>query len=387
MSVIQVKHTRAVRRHSLKKDYKVRCNQITGKTTFTKRILNWLVLRLQLLLNGIIYIVRLIAEIVKMLPRWIAEQFYFCPMHRAKANPSSGFLITGHRGAPVKQPENTLESLALALQQGANALEVDICITKDEQVIVWHDWDPDSLIAIVRQLGLEPAVLCRPFVPMDGPMRKPAPELTLDEFNRYYGYCKRQKPPVKLDYAIPTLQELLQWAVQQTGLQVIFLDVKIPEDGQRFAPILSNALSALISQLQPQFGIIMLSPFERILTALKSGLTATDFAYDVILPQLISVNPESYSAVKKAQQFRNRAASVGRPAVIGLAPWTTFRRVIDFDLKLLQEADDPVVQRLIGWTINNRREMKCLIRKGVSGLLTDYPGRLATIHRRLAPAI
>lgn len=50
----------------------------------------------------------------------------------------SPFLCIGHRGAPADAPENTLRSFALAIEQGVDALELDVhrC---DDQLIVIHD--------------------------------------------------------------------------------------------------------------------------------------------------------------------------------------------------------------------------------------------------------
>lgn len=48
-------------------------------------------------------------------------------------------LIIGHRGAPTIQPENTLSSFALALAQGADALETDLRFTADDQLVLFHD--------------------------------------------------------------------------------------------------------------------------------------------------------------------------------------------------------------------------------------------------------
>ncbi|MBD0381776.1 glycerophosphodiester phosphodiesterase [Paenibacillus sedimenti] len=48
-------------------------------------------------------------------------------------------IIIGHRGAAGEAPENTLASFALALEQGAQGLELDVHITKDGQIVVCHD--------------------------------------------------------------------------------------------------------------------------------------------------------------------------------------------------------------------------------------------------------
>ncbi|MCK5168680.1 MAG: glycerophosphodiester phosphodiesterase [Bacteroidales bacterium] len=48
-------------------------------------------------------------------------------------------LIIAHRGESFNAPENTLSSINLAWENGADAVEVDIRLTKDNQVVVIHD--------------------------------------------------------------------------------------------------------------------------------------------------------------------------------------------------------------------------------------------------------
>jgi len=47
--------------------------------------------------------------------------------------------IVGHRGASEDAPENTLESLKLAWEQGAFAAECDIIRTRDGKLVLMHD--------------------------------------------------------------------------------------------------------------------------------------------------------------------------------------------------------------------------------------------------------
>ena len=70
---------------------------------------------------------------------WLKEFFKFCPYWKINIDRDQLFLITGHRGSPVNEPENTLPSFERALSEGANSLETDICVTKDKEVILWHD--------------------------------------------------------------------------------------------------------------------------------------------------------------------------------------------------------------------------------------------------------
>jgi glycerophosphoryl diester phosphodiesterase len=49
------------------------------------------------------------------------------------------FLKVGHRGARAHEVENTLESFGKAIELGANALELDVRISKDSHLIISHD--------------------------------------------------------------------------------------------------------------------------------------------------------------------------------------------------------------------------------------------------------
>lgn len=55
------------------------------------------------------------------------------------SNPFPRLLILGHRGAPDEATENTLESLALAVRQGADGVELDVRVTADGVPVVIHD--------------------------------------------------------------------------------------------------------------------------------------------------------------------------------------------------------------------------------------------------------
>ena len=47
--------------------------------------------------------------------------------------------IIAHRGASYDAPENTLESVNLGWAQGADAVEVDVYLSKDGHIVVHHD--------------------------------------------------------------------------------------------------------------------------------------------------------------------------------------------------------------------------------------------------------
>ncbi len=47
--------------------------------------------------------------------------------------------IFAHRGASARAPENTLAAIKMALAVGVDGIEIDLRLTKDEEVVVFHD--------------------------------------------------------------------------------------------------------------------------------------------------------------------------------------------------------------------------------------------------------
>jgi glycerophosphoryl diester phosphodiesterase len=51
----------------------------------------------------------------------------------------SAHPVIGHRGASAEAPENTLPSFLRAIEQGADAIELDVHVTADDVPVVMHD--------------------------------------------------------------------------------------------------------------------------------------------------------------------------------------------------------------------------------------------------------
>jgi glycerophosphoryl diester phosphodiesterase len=78
-------------------------------------------------------------------------------------NTAMSQLIVAHRGASYDAPENTLAAFRLAWEQGADGIEGDFFVTKDQQIVCIHDADTkrtggtklvvaDSTLAELRRL-------------------------------------------------------------------------------------------------------------------------------------------------------------------------------------------------------------------------------------------
>lgn len=61
--------------------------------------------------------------------------------------------ITAHRGASLDAPENTLGAFELAINQGADVVELDVRETKDHVIIVQHDETFKRTIGLDKKVG------------------------------------------------------------------------------------------------------------------------------------------------------------------------------------------------------------------------------------------
>lgn len=61
--------------------------------------------------------------------------------------------IIGHRGASFDAPENTLASVNLAWEQSADAVEVDVHLSRDGRVVVIHDDNTRKTAGVKKKVG------------------------------------------------------------------------------------------------------------------------------------------------------------------------------------------------------------------------------------------
>jgi glycerophosphoryl diester phosphodiesterase len=125
---------------------------------------------------------------------------------------SNAVEIIAHRGASYDAPENTLASMKLAWEQKADAVELDVWLSKDGRIVVMHDAD-------TKRMG--------------GPERKIA-EQTWEELQRVdVGAWKDAKFSGE---RIPTLESIL--ATVPPGKRVV-IEIKC---GPEILPALREAI-------------------------------------------------------------------------------------------------------------------------------------------------
>lgn len=329
--------------------------------------------------------------------------FLGCPTTRA-VEPGK-LQVIAHHGSALELPENTIQSCERALALGANALEIDVCMTADEQLILWHDWDPDDLVSVTRQIEVAQSDNAfKPDVPVLGDeWRKPIIELTLAEFRGHYSYQDERDGAARIkwgidhgpvDLTIPTLPEFFAAASRWDTLDTVYIDVKMPATAAlRYAGAMAEQIHALIAGMrESRFNVIVMVPHSLVLQAMKARADekklALVFSWDVEFPAGLILNPLRFSAIDHATSslFHNAAASVGRP-VAALFPWRVYRRTMEYDIGRRNAVNAAPaaknagvrIDSLVAWTINEKDEMQCLTRMGVSGVITDKIADLVAV--------
>src|ERR1041384_2142466 len=71
---------------------------------------------------------------------WFYELLQRSPEPRPELHAGNDFLVIGHRGSAGYEVENTIPSMIRAMDlDSANALEIDLCMTADGAILLWHD--------------------------------------------------------------------------------------------------------------------------------------------------------------------------------------------------------------------------------------------------------
>lgn len=314
---------------------------------------------------------------------WLRELFRFCPIRTFKVDKENLFLICGHRGSPINEPENTIPSFERALREGVNSLETDLCVTKDKEVILWHDWNPDELVALIREKGIEPEVAHKPDFPAPfSGLRNKTSELTLNDFRNNFNYI-RKSDSQKVNAYIPTFQEFVKWLSDKPQIKFVFLDIKVPKEEKELILVILDQLDELKKEFNLSTNFIVETFFPEVLDVAKNKYPDLNYSLDVEIPPGFIFLPRIHSTIKVAAKNQNSVAIIMRPRQITIANWMTFRRVIWYDvrrrLKLNRSNTQQKIDFLVGCTINDKREMDCLIKSGINGMQTDYPRRLTNL--------
>jgi glycerophosphoryl diester phosphodiesterase len=281
-------------------------------------------------------------------------------------DPNPNFLVIGHRGAPREQAENTVPSFTTAVARGANAIETDLCVTADDEIVIWHDRDPDDAVSLARQAGVE-GLLYLPVVPPVGsPLRRPVDMLTLAQLRDGYGYARLlgERDP---DIHIPVLQEMLDWVPEASDFKALYLDIKLATWQTAQAAFIVQAVfqAAEAGTLPEHVRVYFISPIREIVEAMETerallGATTFRAAWDFEKP----------GSLEGTHSLGLRDASTG------LTPAFTWTAFVDEAEMLVEARNAGKLDSVTVWTIDKPKDMTLLLFKDVDAIMTNDPEKL-----------
>ena len=240
---------------------------------------------------------------------------------------AGGVEVIAHRGASADAPENTLSAMKLAWERGADAIELDLWLSKDGKLVVFHDADTRRF---------------------EKPARK-VPELTWDELQKLdVGSWKSAKFKGE---RIPTLESIL--ATIPPGKRAV-LEIKC---GPEILPELKRVLAQ--SGKGPNELAVITFRHDTLVESKK------------IFPELehfflhgYKKDPAAGELPKLADMIR-LAKEANAQGLDLHFDWPITKTFVD-ELRL-------VGLKLIVWTVNDPVMAKRFIEAGVDGITTDRP--------------
>jgi len=324
--------------------------------------------------------------------------------------PIRDFYSISHHGARTVYPENTLASYGQALNEGANGIEIDICFTKDKNILAFHDTSPLSFTSIFRPLAedlplglVSPAFLPSKEIPQsvvisdfqNGAYKKRTPRplqahdeydlinLTTEQVREYYHYALVNN----VEYAIPDLDEFFAWAQSRLDkMKFLFIDVKNPEwdkknDAAKYAEY-GAALAASVKKV-PKLPrkVFVCNEYPEVLGIIRNqfysiGEARCEFSWDAQGSFLASLGIKD-SPVSIARRMNNTGVSIG--ASLRAGDFNEVREAIrDRDYKQASP-----IESVIYWVLNDASDFYDAFSVGVNAILTDKPADLVKLLARL----
>jgi glycerophosphoryl diester phosphodiesterase len=238
-------------------------------------------------------------------------------------------IIIAHRGASAYAPENTLKAFSLAADMHAEMSELDVILTADGKLAVFHDDTTGRWEAVDHDVR---AVTNAHMQSLDIGGEK-----------------------------VPLLSEVLDLA-RNRGMR---LNVELKHAGAA-APVL-----AAIADTNMQDGVIISSFVPLALHEIR--------ALDARIPMAYLMGSQSWNLLVRAREFWPMAAL----KQYGCQAWHPYRALpsVDFSIAHVRSAGYAVNV----WTVNDEAEMRRFAQIPVDGIITDRPDVARTILAEMHP--
>ncbi len=228
-------------------------------------------------------------------------------------------LKIGHRGASGLAPENTMAAFSQAIDSNLDMVELDIQLTKDEELVVFHDDDLSRIAGVNKQV--------------DELNLKELKELDIGSWFEDRYSSER----------ISTLQEVIKLVKDD-----LRINIEIKMIRSNYSLLINKLLEVLREEDFSQQ--IIISSFNHQL-----------------LKQLKAVNPKLKTAILLAALPVNPFRLVEWANADGIHP----HYGMVSERFLLKAKENNLF--INAWTVNSKDEMKRLKSLGVDGIMTDHP--------------
>jgi glycerophosphoryl diester phosphodiesterase len=255
-------------------------------------------------------------------------------------------LVMAHRGESGNIPENTMAALEAAAGLGVDVLESDVHLTKDDEIVLFHDED------LLRTTGMEGTIRAH----------------TLDDLRQLdFGFNFTSDKGVTYPFRgkghkIVTLRE----AFERFPKMIFNLDIK---DTFPAAPM---ELARLISEMNRKDSVIVASFHGSQLEHFRELVSDVPTSAHPGEVQKFVFNTKIGFPRIRSEDIHYRAFQVP----IKSGPITVVTK------KFIRKAHEQNIAVHV-WTINDVDTMNYLIDLGVDGIFTDYPSLLkSALHNR-----
>lgn len=234
--------------------------------------------------------------------------------------------VIAHRGYKAKYPENSMLSFDEALKAGAQALETDVHITKDDVVVLSHD------PTLSRCFGRKDKII----------------DTTWDDI-------KDLRTIAQPHVSMPRLQDLLEYLAQPGMEEVwILLDIKLDNNADDIMRLIASTIASVEPSLKRRWN-------ERIVL----GVWAAKYVplaskYSPGFPVMHIGFKLSYAR----HFFSIEHIGFNMLLPILMAPGGK---------AFIRDCQEKYHRPLLAWTVNERDKMEWCIRRKLDGIITDDP--------------
>lgn len=263
------------------------------------------------------------------------------------------FYKEGHRGSRGLMPENTIPSMIKAIEEGANAIELDVYTSKDGKVIVTHDPSVNfkhSLSPDGTELSKEEAKKLIFHQMFYDDIRK------IDVGSKFYKAFPQQK---KIAAYIPLLGELID-------------SVELYTKSKKLPGIIYNIELKTSTSFDSRYNAKPEELVDLVMQLIKSKYLNNRFYIQSFDYRPLQYIHTKYPHVTIALLTSGKKTFEEVIQQLGFVPPIYSPDHLLVTAELVSKCHSAKT-KIIPWTVNSKQRMQKLINLGVDGIITDFP--------------